>query len=75
MIKQGGPVEHLTVKDVADELNISIGQAHKLIQGGVIPAIDIGSGRKSYWRVERDDFNRWLAAEREKTARRFGTAS
>lgn len=74
-MKQGGPVEHMTVRDVATELNISIGQAHKMITGGLIPAINIGTGLKSYWRVEREDFSRYLAAEREKTARRCGTAS
>lgn len=67
--------KHLTAKDIADELGISVDQAKKLITGNHIPAVDIGVGERSFWRVSREDFDAYLAAQRAATARRFGGAA
>ncbi len=56
---------------MAAELSISVDQATKLITGGHIPAVNIGVGSRAYWRVSREDFDNWLAAQRAATARRF----
>lgn len=63
---------HLTAKEMAAELGISVYQATKLILGSHIPAIDIGVGGKSYWRVSRKDFDKWKADKRAETERRLG---
>jgi excisionase family DNA binding protein len=66
---------HLPVKVIAEELAISVDQAKKLITEGVLPAVNIGVGRRTFWRVSREDFDAYLAKERAATARRFGAAS
>lgn len=63
---------HLTVKEVAAELNVSVDQAKKLILGSHIPAIDVGVGGRSFWRVPRKDFDKWKADKRAETERRLG---
>lgn len=65
----------MAVKDVAAELGVSVATAHKYVQSGDLPAVDIGTGAKSYWRIERADFEKFLAKRREATARRFGGAA
>lgn len=65
------PQTHMSIKDVARELNISIGKAHKIVQSGALPAIDVGDGHKSYWRIARGDFDAYITTRREATARRF----
>lgn len=65
----------LGIKDIAAELGISEMQAHKLISKGRLPAVDIGTGKRSFWRVERSDFDKYLADQKATTARRFEQAS
>jgi excisionase family DNA binding protein len=65
----------MTVKDIGEELSISVDQAKKLITSGQIHAVNIGVGRRVFWRVSREDFDAYLAKERAATARRFGAAS
>lgn len=67
--------KHLTAKDMAEELGISVDQAKKLITGNHIPAVNIGIGKRSFWRVSREDFDRYLSEQRAATARRFGGAA
>lgn len=63
---------HLKIKDVAAELQISTMQAHSLVTGGDLPAINVGRGSKAYWRVSRADLDTYIADKRAETARRFG---
>ena len=63
---------HLTVKEVDAELNVSVDQPRKLILGSHIPAIDVGVGGRSFWRVSRKDFDKWKADKRAETERRLG---
>lgn len=65
---------HLDMKQVAEELGVSVDQAKKLVTGGQLPAINVGSGRRTFFRVARADLDKWLADERAKVARRFGAA-
>lgn len=65
----------MKVKDVATELGVSPMQVHKLITGGDLPAVNVGQGKRSYWRVARADLTKYLDDKRAETARRFGAAS
>jgi excisionase family DNA binding protein len=60
-------IEHLTVKDIAAQLNVSVGKVHQLISDGDLAAVNIGRGAKAYWRVSREDFNDYLTDQRAKT--------
>jgi excisionase family DNA binding protein len=65
----------LGVKQLAEELDVSVDHAKNLILGKHIPAVDVGIGSRSFWRVSREDLDRYLDAKRAETARRFGAAS
>lgn len=65
------PQTYMSIRDVSKELSISIGKAHKLVQSGALPAVDVGGAGKSYWRIARDDFDSYITTQREATARRF----
>jgi hypothetical protein len=67
--------KHLDMRQLAEELEISVDQAKKLVTGNHIPAVDIGIGSRSFWRVSREDFDQFLDRRRAETARRFGAAS
>jgi hypothetical protein len=67
--------KHLDMKQLAAELEISVDQAKKLVTGNYIPAVDIGIGSRSFWRVSREDLDKFLDERRAQTARRFGRAS
>lgn len=66
--------KHLDMKQVAEELGVSVDQAKKLVTGGQLPAINVGIGGRAFFRVSRDDLDKWVTDERAKTARRFGAA-
>lgn len=63
--------DQLTVKQIATELGVSNMTVHNLITTGALPAVDVGLGSKSYWRVSRADLNGYLDRKREETKRRF----
>lgn len=65
----------LGIKDIAAELGISEMQAHKLVTKGLLPAVNIGTGKRSFWRVQRADFDQYMADQKAVTARRFEQAS
>lgn len=60
----------LTLVDVQDVLNVSERTAYSLVRSGEIPAIQVGA--KRVWRIEQDDFERYLderrAAAKERTS-------
>lgn len=64
--------KHLTVKQAAEDLGISVDQVKKLITGGELPAVDVGIASRSFWRIARSDLDAWLDKRRQATARRFG---
>jgi len=37
--------------------------------------VNIGIGQRAFWRVSREDFDKYLDAQRAETARRFGGAA
>lgn len=63
--------KHLTLREMADELGVSLDQVKKIITSGELPAIDVGRGKRSFWRVARTDFDAWVKAQQEVNARRF----
>lgn len=68
--------EHMHIKDVARELAISVQQAHKLVTGGGLPAIDISTGgKRAHWRIERAKFDKWLADREAQATQRFSGAA
>lgn len=67
--------KHLSVKQLAEELDVSYDHAKNLILGGHLPAVNTGTGRRAFWRVSRDDLDTWLQQQRAETVRRFGGAA
>lgn len=64
----------LNVRQVGEELGISDYTVQKLIQSGQLAALDIGTGRRSHFRVKRTDLEAYVEQARSRTAQRFGTA-
>lgn len=62
---------HMTMKDVATELAISVDQAKKLVEKRKLAAVNVGVGERVFWRVSRDDFDAYLEQQRAATAARF----
>lgn len=67
--------KHLTAKAVAEELSVSVDQVKKMITGGDLPAIDVGQGKRTFWRIAREDLDKWTDDQRAATARRFGASA
>lgn len=67
--------KHLNMKQVAEELGVSVDQAKKLVTSGELSAIDIGVGGRTFFRVAREDLDAWLDKERAKVAKRFGASA
>lgn len=49
----------LRLEDVADELNVSMVQARALVRSGELKAIKVGG--RGVWRVERSEFEAYIA--------------
>lgn len=64
---------HLSIKEVGIELGVSPAHTHKLVTSGRLPAINVGDGAKAYWRIARVDLDKFIEAERQRTAQRFPT--
>jgi excisionase family DNA binding protein len=69
------PIEYVKVQDIAASLNLSVMKVHNIISSGALPAIDIGKGKRSHWRVSRADLEEYLADQKAETARRFERAA
>lgn len=67
--------QHMTIKDVAAELAISVDQAKKLVEKQKLPAVNVGVGQRTFWRVARGDFDAYLEAQRAETVRRLTEAA
>lgn len=63
----------LNVRQVGEELGISDFTVQKLIQSGQLAALDIGTGRRSHFRIKRADLDAYVEQARSRTAQRFGT--
>lgn len=57
----------LTIGDVADVLNVSVGQAYALVRSGELPAIKIGG--HGQWRIERTVLESYIEAKYEEARR------
>jgi len=66
-MEDNGLGRFLTLADVADELAISADEVHQLVRSGELPAIRVGA--KGQWRVERSEFEGYIAAKYEETRR------
>lgn len=66
---------HMDIKELASALGVSVAHAHKLVTDGRIPAINVGVKSKSIWRINRDDYAKFIEEERTRTASRFGGAA
>lgn len=51
----------LTVKDVADELAISVEQARRFIRRGELAAVNLASDRRPSYRVSRAALDKYLS--------------
>ena len=60
---------------LTSELNVSVMSAHSLITKGELPAVDIGTGKRKHWRIDRADFDAYLERKRTETARQYGGAA
>ena len=49
----------LTIADVAEYLNVSVGQVRTLIKTGELPAIQVGG--RGQWRIEDDRLNEYIS--------------
>lgn len=50
----------MTVKDVAEYLQLSMDMVYKMAQQGKIPASKIGS----QWRFKREEIDKWVMSQR-----------
>jgi excisionase family DNA binding protein len=57
----------LTIGDVAEVLNISVGQTYALVRTGELPAIKVGG--HGQWRIERDVLESYIEAKYEEARR------
>ncbi len=57
----------LTIGDVAEVLNVSVGQAYTLVRSGELPAIKIGG--HGQWRIERTVLESYIEAKYEEARR------
>ncbi|MFC2267295.1 MAG: helix-turn-helix domain-containing protein [Peptidiphaga sp.] len=60
----------LTIADVADYLNVSIGQVRTLIKSGDLPAIQIGG--RGQWRIEAKELENYITRRYEATRKKIG---
>ena len=60
----------LTIADVADYLNVSIGQVRTLIKSGDLPAIQIGG--RGQWRIEAKELENYITRRYEATCKKIG---
>ena len=60
----------LTIADVADYLNVSIGQVRTLIKSGDLPAIQIGGRGKG--RIEAKELEKDITRRYEATRKKIG---
>ena len=59
----------MTVKDIAEYLNMHPMTIYKLVKGGNIPAFKVGTS----WRIKRESISKWIK-EREQSANKGGEA-
>lgn len=55
----------LTIKEVADKLNVSKMTIYRVIKAGDLKAIDIGTGARRVYRVSQKELNKFI--EKQKT--------
>jgi excisionase family DNA binding protein len=55
----------LTVRQVAERLQVSLWTAYRKVESGEIPAVKLGTGKRSPIRVDADELERWLYKEQE----------
>lgn len=69
------PARQLTLADVAEILNISVGQVRSLVKSGDLPAFQMPNGR-AMWRVGEDELEAFLERQYARTRERIakGTA-
>jgi excisionase family DNA binding protein len=67
MSTRDGLARFLTIADIADVLNIGVGQAYALVRSGELPAIKVGAGGQ--WRIERSSLESYIDAKYEETRR------
>ena len=62
----------LTLRDVAQELQVSITQVRSLVRTGELPAIQIGG--RNQWRVERTRFEQYITERHQAVLEAAGKA-
>lgn len=58
----------LTPKQIADRLGFGLATVYRLLETGVIPGIQIGTGQRNRWLVTRAAYMEWEASARTKAA-------
>jgi excisionase family DNA binding protein len=64
------PRRFLTPDEVAAELRVSPSVVRRLVRRGDLPAVQVGRA----WRVDEDDFKRWVRRRRARVTNGRGTA-
>jgi excisionase family DNA binding protein len=52
----------LTVRQVADYLNVDIKVIYRLVNGGALPGFKVAGT----WRFKRDDIDSWIEAQKQR---------
>lgn len=50
----------MTVAEVSDALRLSEEIVYSMLRSGVIPAANVGRGKRAYWFIPRAAFHSWL---------------
>lgn len=59
----------LNVPQVAARLNVSSQKVRDMCRAGILPARDVGQGKRRYWLVDERNLERWMQ-EGDRNARR-----
>jgi excisionase family DNA binding protein len=57
----------LQMKDVAEELSVSLSQVYHMVRSGELPAIKVGG--RGAWRIERSRLEEYIEQKYSETAR------
>ena len=60
------PQKLLKVPEVAERLRVSVWSVYRLVEGGQLPAVRVGSGPRAPIRVSEAELEAWLFGQEER---------
>lgn len=57
------PARLLTVREVAERLQVSLWTAYRKVESGEIPAIKLGTAKRSPVRIDERELEHWLKGD------------